>query len=328
MRSTRRGSRAGSPVPGCRPLVARRLALRQEPYEKFAAVAAGLGDACRVFVAWYHGRPVAASIMLVARPACDRLAQLQHPGARGSGLRRPARPGHRRRGRGPVRLPLDRPRPVRRPGRPEQKLRRRSAHRGRWSTCGSSRLGWPGCGPPGTGPRACWYAPSPGLRRLHPGPAPALAGRASAGRADAVGHFGEAHRPPVAAACCLASCRRRHPAATRREPAGLSPTVPAPQGRLGVGCGLDRATGQGLGGLPGQPEGVGRRARAAGPAGRGRGGARPARSPRWPGSPRSASTWPWNRDRPGAMRSDRPDHGLERSTAGGRRLPAAGGRPG
>ncbi len=50
---------------GLRPLVARQLAMRQEPYEKFAAVAAGLGDACRVFVAWYHGEPVAASIVLV-----------------------------------------------------------------------------------------------------------------------------------------------------------------------------------------------------------------------------------------------------------------------
>lgn len=43
----------------------RRLALHHEPYRKFAAVAAMLAEACRVFVGWHQGRPVAASIMLV-----------------------------------------------------------------------------------------------------------------------------------------------------------------------------------------------------------------------------------------------------------------------
>jgi hypothetical protein len=50
---------------GLPPLVARRRALRAEPQAKFAAVATGTGDACRVFVGWYRGRPVAASILLV-----------------------------------------------------------------------------------------------------------------------------------------------------------------------------------------------------------------------------------------------------------------------
>ena len=46
-------------------MLARRSALRQEPLQKFEAVAAGMGDACRVFVAWHRGRPVAAAITLV-----------------------------------------------------------------------------------------------------------------------------------------------------------------------------------------------------------------------------------------------------------------------
>ena len=53
------------PRSGQPPLVARRMAMRQEPYAKFAAVAAGTGDACRMFVARHDGRPVAAAIMLV-----------------------------------------------------------------------------------------------------------------------------------------------------------------------------------------------------------------------------------------------------------------------
>ena len=38
---------------------------RAEPYEMFATVAAMTGEACRVFIAWYRGRPIAASILLV-----------------------------------------------------------------------------------------------------------------------------------------------------------------------------------------------------------------------------------------------------------------------
>ena len=53
------------PRSGLPPMVARRMAMGQEPYAKFAAVAAMAGDACRLFVAWYHGRPVAATVMLV-----------------------------------------------------------------------------------------------------------------------------------------------------------------------------------------------------------------------------------------------------------------------
>jgi hypothetical protein len=53
------------PRSGLPPRVARRRALRAEPYAKFAAVAAGTQDACRIFVAWYRGRPIAASILLV-----------------------------------------------------------------------------------------------------------------------------------------------------------------------------------------------------------------------------------------------------------------------
>ncbi|HEY5981741.1 MAG TPA: GNAT family N-acetyltransferase [Microlunatus sp.] len=45
--------------------VARYSALRQEPRRKFDAVAAALGDKCRVFVAWHQGRPVASCITLV-----------------------------------------------------------------------------------------------------------------------------------------------------------------------------------------------------------------------------------------------------------------------
>ena len=47
------------------PVVARRRALRAEPYAKFATVAASTKEACRTFVGWYRGRPVAASIMLL-----------------------------------------------------------------------------------------------------------------------------------------------------------------------------------------------------------------------------------------------------------------------
>ena len=53
------------PRSGLPPVLARRSALRQEPLQKFETVAAGMGDACRVFVAWHRGRPVAAAITLV-----------------------------------------------------------------------------------------------------------------------------------------------------------------------------------------------------------------------------------------------------------------------
>ena len=45
--------------------LARYSALRQEPRQKFEAVAEALGAKCRVFVAWHQGRPVASCITLV-----------------------------------------------------------------------------------------------------------------------------------------------------------------------------------------------------------------------------------------------------------------------
>lgn len=47
-----------------RPL-ARYQALREEPYAKFATVAAALGTRCRTFIAWHEGVPVAGCITLV-----------------------------------------------------------------------------------------------------------------------------------------------------------------------------------------------------------------------------------------------------------------------
>lgn len=53
------------PRSGWRPGVGHRSARRAEPYAAFAAVAEGLGEGCRVFVARFRGRPVAATILLV-----------------------------------------------------------------------------------------------------------------------------------------------------------------------------------------------------------------------------------------------------------------------
>ena len=53
------------PRSGLPPALARHSALKQEPYAKFATVAALLGDSCRVFVAWHQGRAVASCINLV-----------------------------------------------------------------------------------------------------------------------------------------------------------------------------------------------------------------------------------------------------------------------
>lgn len=53
-------ARSSLPAP-----VARWSALKQEPRRKFEAVAAELGEKCRVFVAWHQGRPVASCITLV-----------------------------------------------------------------------------------------------------------------------------------------------------------------------------------------------------------------------------------------------------------------------
>ena len=53
------------PKSGLPPMVARRLALQQEPLKKFETVAAGLGEKCRVLVAWHKGQPVASAISLV-----------------------------------------------------------------------------------------------------------------------------------------------------------------------------------------------------------------------------------------------------------------------
>lgn len=52
--------RSGLPAP-----VARWSALKQEPYEKFEAVASLLGEHCRVFIAWHQGRAVAGCINFV-----------------------------------------------------------------------------------------------------------------------------------------------------------------------------------------------------------------------------------------------------------------------
>ncbi|MGH3096064.1 MAG: GNAT family N-acetyltransferase [Streptosporangiales bacterium] len=52
--------RAGLP-----PVVARYSALRQEPRSKYETVAAGVGQECRVFIAWHRGRAVAGCITLV-----------------------------------------------------------------------------------------------------------------------------------------------------------------------------------------------------------------------------------------------------------------------
>lgn len=49
------------PGSGAAPVPTRRV----EPYEMFAAVAAMTGEACRVLVAWYRGRPIAALILLM-----------------------------------------------------------------------------------------------------------------------------------------------------------------------------------------------------------------------------------------------------------------------
>jgi hypothetical protein len=53
------------PRSGLPPVLARRMALREEPLHKFETVAAEIGEDCRVFVAWHRGRPVAAGITLV-----------------------------------------------------------------------------------------------------------------------------------------------------------------------------------------------------------------------------------------------------------------------
>ena len=54
-----------APKSGLPPMVARRMAMWQEPLKKFETVAALLGQDCRVLVAWHRGAPVAAAISLV-----------------------------------------------------------------------------------------------------------------------------------------------------------------------------------------------------------------------------------------------------------------------
>ena len=54
-----------APQSGLPPALARRMAMRQEPLKKFETVAAQLSQACRVFMAWHRGQPVAAAITLV-----------------------------------------------------------------------------------------------------------------------------------------------------------------------------------------------------------------------------------------------------------------------
>jgi hypothetical protein len=51
------------------PPVARWRARQAEPYRKFAAVAEGLGGDCRIWVAWWEGRPVCATVSLYAGSA-------------------------------------------------------------------------------------------------------------------------------------------------------------------------------------------------------------------------------------------------------------------
>jgi lipid II:glycine glycyltransferase (peptidoglycan interpeptide bridge formation enzyme) len=53
------------PRSGLPPLVARRVALRQEPKAKFEAVTRAMGDRCRVFIARHEGRAVASCITYV-----------------------------------------------------------------------------------------------------------------------------------------------------------------------------------------------------------------------------------------------------------------------
>ena len=53
------------PRSGLPPLVARRTAMRQEAVREVRHGGGENGDACRMFLAWYQGRPVAAAIMLV-----------------------------------------------------------------------------------------------------------------------------------------------------------------------------------------------------------------------------------------------------------------------
>jgi hypothetical protein len=50
---------------GTSPALARRLARRREPIRKFAMVAHRLQEACRVWVAWHEGVPIASTIALV-----------------------------------------------------------------------------------------------------------------------------------------------------------------------------------------------------------------------------------------------------------------------
>jgi hypothetical protein len=49
--------------------LARRQAHRAEPYRKFSAVAGALGEGCRIWVAWWEGRPVATTMSLYAGDA-------------------------------------------------------------------------------------------------------------------------------------------------------------------------------------------------------------------------------------------------------------------
>ena len=124
--------------------------MRQEPYEKFAAVAAGTGDACRMFVAWYHGRPVAASIMLVhGQHAVGwrsySISELAAPVSahlltQVTGIEDAVSSGCRSIDLGQSGGAEDL----------EREGTSLGAVRGRSWTCGSSRLGWPGCGPSGT----------------------------------------------------------------------------------------------------------------------------------------------------------------------------------
>jgi len=50
-------------------VLARRRGHRRDPRRKFAHIARTLGEACRIWVAWYHGEPVAAIVVLQGRNA-------------------------------------------------------------------------------------------------------------------------------------------------------------------------------------------------------------------------------------------------------------------
>ena len=181
------------PRSGLPHMVARRTAMRQEPYAKFATVAARTGDACRMFLAWYHGRPVAATIMLVhgqhavawrsysiaelPTPVCAHLL------TQVTAIEDAVRSGCRSIDLGQWGGAGD-------PQREENLLGAvpRSVVDLRIEPAGLARLR-----AARTGPRACWYAPLPGLRAVPPLGQPSLS--RSAPRAAVAARGSRRRRP-------------------------------------------------------------------------------------------------------------------------------------